>query len=135
MTTGRPGHPAPPPAPEPARARGKGLGLTTRLLVALCLVAAVPTVVLGVLAVENASRDVEREVSQGRAALVRALGHDIERRLDAVRRGLELTGQAWVRALGELFALPGSMPSASAGTSAAPSSVAAPQHTVEGAAH
>ncbi len=98
MTTGRPGHPAPPPAPEPARARGKGLGLTTRLLVALCLVAAVPTVVLGVLAVENASRDVEREVSQGRAALVRALGHDIERRLDAVRRGLELTGQAWVRA-------------------------------------
>ncbi|MCC6999989.1 MAG: PAS domain-containing protein [Deltaproteobacteria bacterium] len=87
MTTGR-----------QAGARGKGLGLTTRLLVALCLVAAVPTVVLGVLAVENASRDVEREVSQGRAALVRALGHDIERRLDAVRRGLELTGQAWVRA-------------------------------------
>jgi len=71
------------------------LSLRTRLMAVLALAAIVPTLIVGALAVRRARTDVERELVNGRLALVRALGAGLDATLQDSQRALALVGAAW----------------------------------------
>ena len=63
-------------------------GLHARIIALAALAAAVPTALVGVLAVRRARHDVEREVTGGNLALVRALGAGLDGTLQDSERAL-----------------------------------------------
>jgi signal transduction histidine kinase len=69
--------------------------LTTRVLLVLCVATIVPTVVVGALAIRNATHDVEREVVRGNLALIRSLGALLDARLQDTRRAIETAAGWW----------------------------------------
>jgi signal transduction histidine kinase len=69
--------------------------LRTRVIAILALAALAPAVVIGVLAITRAQRDLEREVVRGNLALIRAMGAALDATLQDARRTVELAGAAW----------------------------------------
>ena len=72
--------------------------LRWRVLLVLALAAIVPTMVVGVLAIVRARSDVEREVTQGALAHIRALGAALDGTLQDARRTVELAAATWADA-------------------------------------
>ncbi len=81
-------------APPRVRQRVRA-GLRLRLTGILALVAVTPTLLLGWLAIRSARRDVQDEVLRGHLALIRAIGHQLNARLQDTRRALVVTAAAW----------------------------------------
>ncbi len=69
-----------------------------RVLLVLALAAVIPTVVVGVLAIVRARDDVEREVTRGALAHIRALGAALDGTLQDSRRTVELAAATWADA-------------------------------------
>jgi len=74
------------------------MGLRFRLMGAFALLAVTPTLLLGVLAIRNARRDVQREVIRGNLALIRAIGRELNGTLQDTRRALAVSAAAWAQA-------------------------------------
>jgi len=74
------------------------MGLRVRLMGAFALLAVTPTLLLGVLAIRNARRDVQREVIRGNLALIRAIGRELNGTLQDTRRALAVSAAAWAQA-------------------------------------
>jgi signal transduction histidine kinase len=70
-------------------------GLHARIIALVAVAAAVPTALVGVQAVRRARRDIEREVTRGNLALVRALGAGLDGTLQDGERALGLAAGAW----------------------------------------
>ena len=66
-----------------------------RLMGLMALVAVAPALILGWRAIESARRNVEDEVVRGHLALIRALGQQLNARLQDTRRALVVTAGAW----------------------------------------
>ena len=73
-------------------------GLRARLMGVFALLAVTPTLLLGVLAIRNARRDVQREVIRGNLALIRAIGRELNGTLQDTRRALSVSAAAWAHA-------------------------------------
>jgi PAS domain S-box-containing protein len=73
-------------------------GLRVRLMGVFALLAVTPTLLLGVLAIRNARRDVQREVIRGNLALIRAIGRELNGTLQDTRRALSVSAAAWAHA-------------------------------------
>lgn len=69
--------------------------LTGRVLVVLALVAIVPAVTVGAIAIWRARASLETEVVRGNLALIRALGASLDARLQSARRALEIAAGTW----------------------------------------
>jgi len=73
------------------------IGLRVRLMGAFAVLAVAPTVLLGVLAIRSARRDVQREVIRGNLALIRAIGRELNGTLQDTRRALVVSAAAWAQ--------------------------------------
>jgi PAS domain S-box-containing protein len=62
---------------------------------AFALLAVTPTLLLGVLAIRNARRDVQKEVIRGNLALIRAIGRELNGTLQDTRRAVAVSAGAW----------------------------------------
>lgn len=69
--------------------------LTTRVVAVLVLATVLPTLTVGILAIQRARNDLEREVVRGNLALIRALGASLDTRLQGARRVIELSAASW----------------------------------------
>ena len=72
--------------------------LRWRVLLVMALAAVVPTVIVGVLAIARTQSDVEKEVTRGALAHIRALGAALDGTLQDARRTVELVAAAWADA-------------------------------------
>lgn len=69
--------------------------LTYRVILVLILAVVLPTVTVGVIATWRARTNLEREVSDGHLALIRAVGAQLDGTLQDARRTLELAAAGW----------------------------------------
>ena len=69
--------------------------LRTQVIAILALAALVPAIVIGVLAITRAQKDLEEEVVRGNLALIRAMGAALDTTLQDARRAVELGAAAW----------------------------------------
>lgn len=87
--------------PAHARARSGELrvsmGLKARLMGVFALLAVTPTLLLGLLAIRSARRDVHTEVIRGNLALIRAIGRELNGTLQDTRRALAVSAAAWAQ--------------------------------------
>ncbi|MCK5797760.1 MAG: PAS domain-containing protein [Deltaproteobacteria bacterium] len=81
------------PTGRPKRVR---VGLRLRIMGVFALVAVAPTLLLGGLAIRSARHDVQDEVLRGHLALIRAIGQQLNARLQDTRRSLVVAASAWV---------------------------------------
>jgi signal transduction histidine kinase/HAMP domain-containing protein len=79
----------------PKKGGRRAAGLRTRLMGLLALVSVAPTLLLGFIAIRSARSNVQDEVIRGHLALIRAIGHQLNARLQDTRRALVVTASAW----------------------------------------